>query len=110
MSQKITIEGTFHNGKAFGRGKMTRENAEGAIEMSYEGEFLADMPDGYGVEKNADGNKYEGYFAKGKKGPNGTMHFGDGNVYEGDFKDDMLDGQGKLVNTAKGMTYEGEWR
>ena len=46
-ADNTTIEGTFRNGLAFGRGKMTREN-KGAIELAYEGEFLADKPDGYG--------------------------------------------------------------
>ena len=37
-ADNTTIEGTFRNGLAFGRGKMTREN-KGTIELAYEGEW-----------------------------------------------------------------------
>ena len=110
VADNTTIQGSFRNGMACGRGKMTRENAQGQIEYCYEGEFLADKPDGFGVETQSNGNKYEGYFTKGKKGPNGTMWFTDGNVYVGEFKNDTLHGHGKLTNTSKQMSYEGDWQ
>lgn len=88
---------------------MTRESPDGVVQYAYEGEFMADQPHGFGVETQANGTRYEGYFTKGKKGPSGTMRFGEGNVYTGEFKNDLLNGHGKLVNEKKQMSYEGGW-
>ena len=104
-----TIEGIFHNGFACGPGKMNQDNAQGEMEFAYEGDFLADKPEGFGTEIRPDGTRYEGYFRKGKKGPKGKMQFGDGNVYHGDFENGQLHGHGRLVNETKKMSYDGEW-
>ena len=37
VADSTIIEGTFRDGLAFDRGKMTRENANGVIEFVYEG-------------------------------------------------------------------------
>ena len=94
---------------AQGQGKMTRENANGELEYSYEGGLLMDRQDGYGIEIYADGTKYEGYFKKGKKGPSGTWHLRDDKVYTGELSNGMMSGNGKLINGQNKTSYEGQW-
>lgn len=65
------IKGVFLYGMACGQGEMTRQNANGEIELSYQGEFLDDRPHGKGKEAKSDGWEYEGLFQRGKKGPSG---------------------------------------
>ena len=84
---------------------MTRQNAIGQIELSYEGELLHDVPHGKGVEICSNGWRYDGMYQQGKKGPRGVETRTDGCVYEGDFKDDKFHGHGKLSNPASQSVY-----
>mmetsp|Transcript_32543 Transcript_32543/g.40329 ORF Transcript_32543/g.40329 Transcript_32543/m.40329 type:complete len:176 (+) Transcript_32543:469-996(+) len=104
----ITIQGNFTQYMAQDKeGKMTRENATGAVEYSYEGGLLYDRQDGWGVETTADGTRYEGYFMKGKRGPSGKWILRNGNVYEGEFLNGLMHGRGKLTNDVNKTSYDG---
>ena len=95
--RNTVIEGQFRNGMAYGEGKMTRANAEGIVELHYEGEFQMDLQHGFGQQTDSKGSQYKGQFTKGMRGPNGIYTFGAGCVYEGEFHNDMLNGHGKMI-------------
>ena len=50
---------------AHGRGIYHRQN-----KTSYEGDFVNDVQEGFGIERWAEGSQYEGRFAGGKKDRN----------------------------------------
>ena len=53
---------------------------------SYEGEYLYDKKNGFGVFKWASGNVYEGYYVDDERNGRGTMIWTDGSKYVGEWK------------------------
>ena len=76
------VKGIFKNGKLNGKGVL--KTFEGDI---YEGHFLDNTFDGYGVLRNIDSSI----------------------VYKGQHKKGVSHGSGTLENKKMGMTYTGEW-
>lgn len=74
-------EGGIKNGKAEGKGKFVFRNEE----LVYEGNWQYDRPNGYGVEKIADGSEYRGNFVKGIKQGEGIFTWTNGDRYNGNF-------------------------
>lgn len=72
----------------------------------YDGEFLDGKRDGYGVYKWVSGQLYEGSFKNDKMNGKGKMSYPDGNTYEGDWLDDKREGFG-VYNCPDGRRYEG---
>ncbi len=64
-------------------------SAEGAQQKSkgyrYEGDFVAGLRHGHGIEEYPDGSRYEGEFRNNLKHGKGVLRFSDGSYYEGDF-------------------------
>lgn len=40
----------------------------------------------------------------------GRLSYHDGGYYDGDWKDDKMDGQGKLFYPSGKIAYEGQWK
>ncbi|KAL6078343.1 agglutinin-like protein 2 [Balamuthia mandrillaris] len=53
---------------------------------------------------------YEGHFKYGQREGQGKQDFGDGRVYEGEFRNDLAEGSGRLLDRSTGDFYEGQWR
>ena len=76
-------EGAARDGKAQGRGTVTR--SDGA---SYEGDFVDGKEHGQGTVTRADsGSSYKGGWREGKRHGHGIRTFADGNRYEGEWRD-----------------------
>lgn len=58
-------------------------------EKTYEGQFAANVFEGYGRLAFKDGRRYEGNFKAGKKHGQGTMVFPNGNKYIGEWAQDL---------------------
>lgn len=121
--------GDFLNGKAHGKGKVTSEEDPG---YCYEGDFVQNLFDGIGEERQpngncyngsfksgfkdghgilvfTDGSSYDGNFVKSKIQGQGTFKWKDGRIYMGEFLDNKLDGKGKTV-WVDGSFYEGDYK
>eukprot|EP00475_Leptophrys_vorax_P024502 TRINITY_DN3381_c0_g2_i1.p1 TRINITY_DN3381_c0_g2~~TRINITY_DN3381_c0_g2_i1.p1 ORF type:complete len:872 (+),score=223.03 TRINITY_DN3381_c0_g2_i1:27-2642(+) len=101
-------EGDFVDGQLHGKGFYTWPSGR-----TYEGEFAEDCVTGEGVMKWHDSparekviQVYEGRFYKGNLNGKGKMTWPEtGKEYVGDFKDDEIDGMGKLT-LPSGRIYE----
>ena len=93
------FEGTFVDNKL--TGKMEYNN--GSL---FEGEFLYDMPHGFGKEILEDKTEYIGQYHYGLKNGLGKSSWPDGSYYEGNFENDLYEGFGKYLWVDK--EYEGE--
>lgn len=105
-------KGLWKNDKINGKGRIELRNGE-----YYEGDFVNDKAEGFGVYQHNDGCKYignwknnlqngkgkmlwnnneqyEGDFLKGKMNGKGRFEFMDGSVYDGDFVNDEIIGKG----------------
>ncbi|EAR84709.1 protein kinase (macronuclear) [Tetrahymena thermophila SB210] len=129
-------EGEVKDGKMNGKGIYYYK--EDNIRKKYEGQWVNDKKDGFGILEYKSGNKYEGYFkndcfnGKGiyyyyKEGDNkmkyegqwvnnqkdgfGILEYKSGNKYEGQFKNDDFNGKG-IYYYKQGdniKKYEGQW-
>lgn len=75
----------------------------------YEGEWLGQVRDGYGIQTWPDGAKYEGYWVNNKAVGFGKFKHADGDLYEGEWFDDKANGEGVYIS-ASGSRYEGAWK
>jgi MORN repeat len=75
----------------------------------YEGEWLGQVRDGYGIQTWPDGAKYEGYWVNNKAAGFGKFKHADGDLYEGEWFDDKANGEGVYIS-ASGSRYEGAWK
>ena len=97
------------------KNKMISENAykyrdnlldyEPTLAVEIAQSFVDDSVKKVDVETNG---KYTGSRLNGKKTGTATYVWNNGNVYEGEFKDDLMNGNGKLYIVGKG-TYEGKF-
>ncbi|KRX09438.1 hypothetical protein PPERSA_01638 [Pseudocohnilembus persalinus] len=128
MRNKIQIESEYKEGMKNGKTKIQSLDKS----FYFEGEYLDDQKEKYGVLiqqkeiqyqgnfKNnnfhgqgnltdKDGNIYEGEFKEGKKHGMGKLQYKDGNMYIGTFKQDFFEGQGQFVY-ANGDIYNGQFK
>lgn len=74
----------------------------------YEGAFsISNFPEGHGIMKFPNGNRYEGNFINGRMEGFGKYFFNNGTIYEGNF-DGLRHGFGKLFS-FNGNRYEGNF-
>jgi hypothetical protein len=118
--------GQFSNDKANGYGRLC--HADGDIyygnwvsdqanglgryfntKGSYEGYWLNDKQDGYGLEIWPKGSIYEGYFYQGAKYSIGLYKLEDGSYYEGSFDKNDINGIGTFHFKDRRIYY-GEWK
>ena len=106
-NKEYIYEGQFLLGKKNGKGKINNfiKNYE------YEGDFINDLRDGYGIEKYSDGSVYEGEFKSDLKEGKGKLIIKnkDKDIIEdiGQFKSNKINGKG-IINWANGKQYYGE--
>lgn len=75
----------------------------------YEGEWLNNRKEGYGIETFANKSVYQGEFHKGFKHGIGKYKWSDGSIYEGELVNNSLEGYG--IIKFKGGTYcAGIWK
>ena len=67
----------------------------------YEGEWLADKKQGYGVFSWADGSVYKGNFMNDLKEGSGQLHYTDGSVFRGQWQGDRPIEQPLAVNVEQ---------
>lgn len=95
-------EARYVNGDAQGKGYMYNSNGD-----VYRGDFVNSIKDGYG-ELNAKTFKYEGSFRNNKLDGKGKILFKETNdTYEGDFQNNQINGKG-VFRWNNGDVYEGE--
>jgi len=70
LNNGYIYDGNFLAGKKHGRGCLFSDDKK----FKFEGNWIDDEKDGYGVENFPDGTKYEGYFEKGKKNGKGELY------------------------------------
>ena len=97
----------------------------------YDGEWVDDVKEGYGVLTYVNGERYEGYWkndkahgkgtltysqgdryigdwAAGKKHGTGELHYANNDVFRGEWADDHATGRG-ILQYSIGNIYEGAW-
>ena len=95
--------GYWINNKVNKKGKLVHR--EGDI---YEGEWVDNKAEGFGIYTSLDGTKYEGYWVDDKQQGKGREEWPDGNIYVGDYMEGKKHGQGKFT-WNDGAIYEGEF-
>ncbi|KAL5551278.1 hypothetical protein UlMin_001454 [Ulmus minor] len=97
-------EGEFHKGKCSGSG-VYYYNMSGR----YEGDWIDEKYDGYGVETWAKGSRYRGQYRQGLRHGIGVYGFYTGDVYSGEWSNGQCHGCG--VHTCEdGSKYVGEFK
>ena len=97
--------GEFKNDQANGYGVYYKND----INVIYEGLWLSDEQDKYGIEKWNDGSIFLGEYKKQNKNGIGSYVWKDGSRYEGEFKHNMFDGYG-IYFYNKNKIYLGQWK
>ena len=97
-------EGDMKNGKRHGKG--TCHYADGD---TYVGNWIDNLPSGYGKYTTKGGGWYRGQLHQGKFHGKGTYHYESGDVYSGDFVDNQPEGKG-LMRWKQGNRYKGEFK
>jgi len=98
-------DGDWKEGKFEGQGRFVLR----ATGISYHGQFIQGLKDGYGVEERGDGSKYEGHFKEGQKHGKGLYKWAIGERYEGEFVENKMYGNG-TYSWNDGTVYVGEWK
>ncbi|KAH0795963.1 MORN repeat protein [Histomonas meleagridis] len=79
---------------------------------TYDGEFVEDQYQGYGVYTAIDGSVYKGEWKSGKMHGHGIYTWPDGSFFEGEWENGKMEGPGtytdKDKNVWKGTWHEGE--
>lgn len=85
--ETVRWSGSFDNNN-YAAGKGTIQwLEEGALVMSYEGDVVKGMANGFGIVSWPDGERYEGNFINGKMHGYGTYYHSDGSVERGQWND-----------------------
>ena len=87
--------GEFKNGLKNGMGKWKK--AKDGNSNQYEGEYVNDKKEGYGVFKWASGNVYRGQYRNDEREGIGEMRWTDGSVYVGMWIRGIQHGYGKMI-------------
>lgn len=96
------FRGDFVEGRQAGMGELFNDKTRKA------GVMVGAKMDGFGIERDADGVRYEGEHKADKYNGNGVMTWPSGNRHEGTYKDGARNGQGTL-KWANGNQYTGEF-
>ncbi|XP_047321283.1 uncharacterized protein LOC124925348 [Impatiens glandulifera] len=97
-------EGEFHKGKSSGSGVYYYY-----MSGRYEGDWVDNKYDGYGVETWARGSRYRGQYRQGLRNGFGVYRFYTGDVYAGEWSNGQSHGCG--VHTCEdGSRYVGEFK
>jgi MORN repeat len=67
------------------KGRYKKPLTDLGVWHTYLGEWVGDLPDGFGIMTFPEGNRYEGAFKNGQKHGYGKFFWTDGDTYEGDF-------------------------
>ncbi len=89
----ITVSGVFRDGKIKGQVAITL-----AGRGHYEGGWDIDHKEGFGVETEANGLRFEGTFVNGKRNGHGVLTSPKGTRIEAEWKDGVIDGHGSAVS------------
>ena len=93
-----TYAGEFVNGLKQGKGKWKKKLEEGEVSNNcFEGEYKADMKNGFGEFSWASGNKYRGNYVDDKREGYGEMQWIDGSIYRGYWDDGIQEGLGVMI-------------
>ena len=76
----------------------------------YDGEWIANLPNGQGTFTFPGGYKYVGELKDGKYHGQGTFTFANGNIYVGDWKEGKYDGRGTLYAADGSIKQSGIWK
>ena len=99
-AKKTCLSGNCINGK----GKVIYPNGD-----TYEGDFVNNIPDGFGTFTEINGNVYVGQMSKSEFQGKGKFFWKSGSVYEGDFVKNKREGKGKTSH-ADGNYFVGEYK
>jgi hypothetical protein len=119
--KKLIYQGEFYKGKFNGKGRLYSTEAANPYEI--DGTFSEGLPDGVCRMIYPDGSEYNGPIEAGKRSGKGKLAFTSPSIsisteegavaspklYEGDFKNDLMEGQGKLT-FSDGSVYTGEFK
>ncbi|KAF5477672.1 hypothetical protein F2P56_004289 [Juglans regia] len=97
-------EGEFHKGKCSGSG-VYHYHRRGR----YEGDWIDEKYDGYGVETWAKGSRYRGQYRQGLRHGIGLYRFYTGDVYAGEWSNGQCHGCG-VHTCVDGSQYVGEFK
>ncbi|KAL4445510.1 hypothetical protein ABPG74_004584 [Tetrahymena malaccensis] len=103
-------QGQFKEDKMNGKG--TYFYNESSDCKKYEGEYVNDKMEGFGVLEWRDGDRYEGYFKNGQKNGKGTYFYNEsksGKKHEGEYVNDKMEGFG-VLEWRDGDRYEGYFK
>jgi len=101
-----TYLGQWFENKAHGLGMYRHYDCVGVT--LYEGEFVNDRLNGYGVESWGEGSRFQGNFRNGVKDGFGVYHWPGGAKYEGTWEGNHINGSGTYVG-IDGRTFRGQW-
>ncbi len=71
---------------------------------TYDGQFVAGVPEGEGKRIWADGRTYQGTWQNGKRQGNGVITLANGNQYEGWFRANEMHGKGQCISEQRATT------
>lgn len=97
-------EGEFHKGKCSGSGVYYYH-----MSGRYEGDWIDEKYDGYGVETWAKGSRYRGQYRQGLRNGIGLYRFYTGDVYAGEWSNGQCHGCG-VHTCTDGSQYVGEFK
>lgn len=95
-----------------GKGKLIHPTKNPTVnrgEESYEGDWVEDKMQGFGIYNYSSGDIYEGEFNNNKHEGFGKYFFSDGSKYEGEWLDHKMHGSGQYTD-INNITWVGEFR
>uniref|UniRef100_A0A7N0UWV0 Uncharacterized protein n=1 Tax=Kalanchoe fedtschenkoi TaxID=63787 RepID=A0A7N0UWV0_KALFE len=104
FSNGDVYEGEFHKGKCSGSGVYYY-----SMSGRYEGDWIDEKYDGYGVETWARGSRYRGQYRQGLRHGIGVYRFYSGDVYAGEWSSGQSHGCGAYT-CEDGSKYIGEFK
>ena len=127
FNEKSSYDGEWENNKIHGKGHYIYANGSEYIGdfnngikhgygiyiskkhgSKYEGNWLFDKQNGYGICTYKDGAIYNGNWTNNKRNGIGQFTYQNGNIYEGEWKDNERHGSGEFI-IENGATYYGNW-
>ncbi|MGA1675883.1 MAG: hypothetical protein ACO377_05590 [Pseudomonadales bacterium] len=78
-------------------------------QVVYEGDHVAGIPEGKGIQRWSDGRRYEGNFRSGARDGLGILTLRDGTRFQGQFRNDRMEGF-IVRESPEGMREVQEWQ
>jgi hypothetical protein len=78
------------------------------LSSRYDGEFNADMKEGFGILQYVNGERYEGQWKANFAHGTGSLTYADGDKYVGEWIDGKKSGNGELIY-VNGDKFRGQW-